>query len=171
MLGPRSPNIRPTADRVREAIFNILGQWMDGWSVLDLFAGTGALALEALSRGAHRAVMVDEDPEAILLCRKNAAALGFDDRVQVLAMPVARALERLQGAGERFELVFADPPYRVGAGQELVEAVASARLLSAGGILCLEHDKREASPESGEGLVRTDQRRFGDTVVSIYRVA
>src|SRR5215510_10826844 len=111
LLGPRSSNIRPTADRVREAIFNVLGQWMDGWSVLDLFAGTGALALESISRGARRAVMVDEDKEAVRLCRTNAAALGFKEQVEILAMPVTRALAQLQRAGERFELIFADPPY------------------------------------------------------------
>jgi len=170
LIGPRSSKIRPTADRVREAIFNILGQWMDDWSVLDLFAGTGALALEAISRGARRAVMVDEDKEAVRLCATNAAALGFKDQVEVLAMPVARALAQLQGAGERFELIFADPPYGLRAGQQLLEAVESAGLLSNAGIFCLEHDKREEAPPGHPGLARSDQRRFGDTVVSIYRV-
>lgn len=169
LLGPRSANIRPTADRVREAVFNILGQWMDGWSVLDLFAGTGALSLEAISRGARRAVMVDQNKEAVRLCRTNAAALGFQDQVEILALPVDRALAQLQRAGEQFELIFADPPYAFRAGQQLLEAIASARLLAGQGILCLEHNKRESAPEHPE-LSRTGQRRFGDTVVSIYRV-
>lgn len=170
LLGPKSPKIRPTADRVRESIFNLLGQWMDGWAVLDLFSGTGALALEAISRGAARAVLVDMDREAIRLCRGNASALGFDDQVEVLAMPVLRALAHLQESGARFDLVFADPPYALRAVQDIVRAVTSARLLNVGGILCIEHDKREEVPDAWDAMARTDQRRFGDTRVSIYRL-
>src|SRR5689334_4596427 len=95
LKGPRSAAIRPTADRVRESIFNILGQWLDGQRVLDLYAGTGALGLEAVSRGAARAVLVDSGKEAVSLCRQNAKDLGFGGQVTVVAMPVERAVEAL----------------------------------------------------------------------------
>jgi len=169
--GPKSKDIRPTADRVRETIFNVLGQWMDGLTVLDLYAGTGALALEALSRGAERAVLVDSGREALTLCRENAAALGFEAKVRILAMPVARAVEALAKEGAVFDLVFADPPYAAKAVEEILAAAEGKKLLAAAGTLVVEHDKREAAPEKSGGLSRIDQRQFGDTLVTLYRFA
>src|SRR4051794_21286152 len=87
--GPKAAGIRPTADRVRETLFNVLGQFLDGERVLDLFAGTGALSLEALSRGASSAVLVDRDRAAIGLCERNATSLGFRDRVELIESSVA----------------------------------------------------------------------------------
>lgn len=171
LQGPRGKGIRPTADRVRETIFNVLGQWTEGLTVLDLFAGTGALALEALSRGAVRAVLVDQDKEAVTLCRTNAAGVGFADRVRVVSSPVARAAEVLGRSGESFDLVFADPPYAARVVFDLLDLVAKHRLLTAEGTLVIEHDKREAAPELHGPFSRIDQRRFGDTLVSMYRFA
>jgi 16S rRNA (guanine(966)-N(2))-methyltransferase RsmD len=169
LLAAKSAAIRPTADRVRESIFNVLGQTLDGEDVLDLFAGTGALALEALSRGALSAVLVDRDSAAIRLCKANAEALGFEDRTRIIATPVARALKLLQREGARFDLIFADPPYAARAVLETVGEIEAATLCKPGGRVCIEHDKRESAPESVGVLSRVDQRRFGDTFVSIYR--
>jgi 16S rRNA (guanine966-N2)-methyltransferase len=170
LFGPRSAKtIRPTADRVRETVFNVLGPWLEGQSVLDLFAGTGALAMESLSRGAVRAVMVDRDREAVELCRKNAESLGFQERAEVMAVPVERAVKTLAAGGAHFDIVFADPPY---AARALVAtAEAAAPLLAPEGVFCVEHDRREAAPERVGSLAQVDQRRFGDTLVSLYRVA
>lgn len=157
--------IRPTADRVRQTLFDVLGQWCEGFRVLDLFAGTGALGLEALSRGAARAVLVDSGREAQGLCRANAAALGFLDRVELLPVPVAAALGLLVKRGEAFELIFSDPPYALRAGGEVLARVVEGGLLAPGGRLVLEHARGEAV----EGpLPLLDQRRFGDTLVSIF---
>jgi 16S rRNA (guanine966-N2)-methyltransferase len=150
--------VRPTADRVRETVFNVLGQWMDGLAVLDLFAGTGALGLEALSRGAKRALLVDLDTS---IAEKNAKALGLE--AELLRMPVDRALAQLNTRGEKFDLVFSDPPYADVRGLEVLLAVRP--LLNAGARVVIEHSKREKMPEEG----RIDERRFGDTVVSIYQ--
>jgi len=169
--GPKSKDIRPTADRVRQTIFNVLGQWLDGVSVLDLYAGTGALALESLSRGAEKAVLVDSGREALELCRANTEALGFGAKARILPLPVARALERLAGEGAVFELVFADPPYAAKAVEDVLSGVEAKGLLASTGTLVVEHDKREAVPERHGGLQRVDQRTFGDTVVSFYRFA
>jgi 16S rRNA (guanine966-N2)-methyltransferase len=166
---PRGADIRPTADRVRESLFNILGQWLEGMTVLDLYAGTGALALEALSRGAVHAVLVDRDRDAIALGQRNAAALGFTAQVETLTSPAKAALDRLAKAGRKFAVVFSDPPYAVRGVEETLAGVGA--LLEPDGTLCLEHDKREAAPESAGLLSRVDQRRFGDTVVSLYRFA
>ena len=167
LLPPRSSATRPTADRVRETLFNILGQSLEGGDVLDLYAGTGALGLEALSRGAERAVLVDVAAEAADLCRRNASALGFEREVSVLRLRAERAVERLDREGRRFALAFADPPYAAKAGAWVVEAVGT--LLAAGGTLVVEHDRREVLPEASGALFKVDERRFGDTVVSLYR--
>src|SRR5215813_2840591 len=169
LLGPKGPGLRPTADRVRESLFNLLGQRFDGGSVLDLYAGTGALAFEALSRGMTRAVLVDSGAESERLVRANARALGFESAMTFLRAPVERALLRLASEHQRFERVFADPPYAAGAAVGLVEAVRSAGVLAPEGILCVEHGHGEPLPPGGGGLTAVDQRRFGDTVVSLFR--
>jgi 16S rRNA (guanine966-N2)-methyltransferase len=166
LLGPRSASTRPTADRVRETLFNVLGQTLPGGHVLDLYAGTGALGLEALSRGADSAILVDSAKEAADLCRANATALGFEERVAVLRLPVDRALERLVAEERHFGLILADPPYAARAGAWLVAAVEP--LLAGSGTLVIEHDRREVLPPSGGALFKVDERRFGDSVLSLY---
>ncbi len=172
LAGPKSTSkhIRPTADRVRETLFNVLGQWLEGESVLDLYAGTGALGLESVSRGAARAVLVDQDREALSLCRKNVEALGFSGQVEILGQPVGRAMEALGRRGERFGLVFADPPYAARVVEEVLEGVARHGLLASGGTVVVEHDRREAAPQSHAGFSQVDQRRFGDTLVTLFRI-
>jgi 16S rRNA (guanine(966)-N(2))-methyltransferase RsmD len=172
LAGPKttSKHIRPTADRVRETIFNVLGQWLEEQKVLDLYAGTGALGLESVSRGAPKAVLVDSDREALALCRANTDTLGFGARVEILAQPVERALEVLGRRGDKFQLIFADPPYAARVVETVLEGIARSKVLAPGGTVVVEHDKREAAPESHEGFERVDQRRFGDTLVSLFRI-
>lgn len=160
--------IRPTADRVRETVFNVLGQHLDGLSVLDLFAGTGALGLEALSRGARSAVLVDSGREALGLCRENAAALGMSALAEVLAQSVESAVPSLGKAGRKFDLVFIDPPYALKVGASTAQAVAEAGLLETGGRVIVEHSKHEVLPERLGSLERRDVREFGETRVSIF---
>lgn len=170
LKGPKGQGtIRPTSDRVRETLFNILGQWTDGLRVLDLYAGTGALGLEAASRGAAGVVLVDRDREAVSLCRENAQALGLSDRVEVRFSPVERALSELSKAGRVFDLVFADPPYAARVVETVLDGVRDHGLVAEEGTLIVEHDRRESAPAAHAGLTRIDQRRFGDTVVSFYR--
>lgn len=173
LSGPKatSKHIRPTADRVRETLFNVLGQWLEGQRVLDLYAGTGALGLEAVSRGATGAVLVDSDREAQALCRANTDALGFTAQVELLALPVARALDSLGKRGERFQLIFADPPYAARVVETVLEGLSAHKVLADGGTVVIEHDKREPAPEAHAGFTQVDQRRFGDTLVSLFRIA
>lgn len=104
---PDTPGLRPTPDRVRETLFNWLGQRLDGLACLDLFAGSGALGFESLSRGARRVVMVEQDPAAVAALRESARALGTS-RAEIVASDALRFLDR---AGERFDVAFVDPPY------------------------------------------------------------
>lgn len=171
LAGPKGKGIRPTADRVRETLFNVLGQFLDGETVLDLYAGTGALALEALSRGASRALLVDHDREAVQLCRKNAEATGFSAQVEIWHRPVGAAVQQLGKKGQAFQLIFADPPYAARVVEELLEGIDQNRLLADGGLIVIEHDKRESAPQVHGPFARVDERRFGDTQITLYRRA
>jgi len=137
--------------------------------VLDLFAGSGALGLEALSRGAGAAVFVDSGRASARIIRANAETLGYQDRSQVLVMSVPRALKLLHKQDRSFDLVFMDPPYARDT-RTLMPTVAEQGLLRAGGLLVLEHDKRTEPPEQDAGLARLMSKAYGDTRLSIYHM-
>ena len=140
LKGPRRGwPLRPTPDAMRERVFAVLAGAVEGAVLLDLYAGTGAITLEALSRGAARAVAVEKHPAAARLLRDNVAALGATDRVDVLARDAAAAVRLLARRGDRFDLVWADPPFEAWSeGLAAVEAVADAGLLATHAIVCLE---------------------------------
>jgi 16S rRNA (guanine966-N2)-methyltransferase len=162
----RGQAIRPTSDRVKESIFNILGQEVDGKYVLDLFAGTGNLGIEALSRGATRTVFVEKERSAIDLIKKNLSHCGFEDRVHIMTGEVERAIRLLHRKGEVFDFIFMDPPYRRGLVQKTLGILQAQPLHHENSILVIEHDRREPLSESMEEWVLLRKRRFGDTVVS-----
>jgi len=156
------PNgVRPTADRVREALFARLSV-IDGLSVLDLYAGTGTLGIEALSRGAARAVFVERSNASLAVLRRNLSALALDDRVRIVRGDVRGALRRLAGERLRFDLVFADPPYDDRTIAAPLGLLVSGDLLAPGAIVVVERSRRHPLPEV-EGLVSHDTRRYGDT--------
>jgi len=163
LAAPRGLGTRPTSEKVRAAVFNLLGQFFEGGVVLDLYAGTGALALEALSRGCERAVCVEGDRKAAEVLRQNAETCGFGDRVVVMDTAVDRALGRLPADG--FDLVFIDPPYA--AGPEGALTVVGA-LIRAGGRVVAEHSFRAPPGDRFGPLQLADRRSYGDTGVSIY---
>jgi 16S rRNA (guanine966-N2)-methyltransferase len=162
--------IRPTSDKVREAIFSILGPKVMEARVLDLFAGTGALTLEALSRGALDAVLVEEHAAALSVLRQNLEALGLIGRVRVLPLPVAAALRKLAVRGAQFSLVFLDPPYGRGLALNTLERLQDSGLLQPAGSIVAEHSHREALPEQVGRLMLSQCRRYGDTQVAFYHV-
>jgi len=167
LQAPRGAATRPTADHVREALFNILGS-AAGIAVLDLFAGTGAVALEALSRGAARAVLVDNAEAAVRVIQANVATLGYQDRARVLRLDVLRALRLLEREGARFDLVFVDPPYEGAAAAATLAALGSGSLLAPDGLVVVEHD-RWNQPAEQHGILSLGQRRkYGQTEVSFY---
>jgi 16S rRNA (guanine966-N2)-methyltransferase len=170
-LAPVKGRIRPTAAKVREAIFNILGPGVSGVRVLDLFAGTGALGIEALSRGAAAAVFVEEHPEALTVLRRNLVDLGLADRTTVWPLPVATALKKLAGRGERYGLVFLDPPYGGGVAAAALSTLASLKLLLPGARVVVEHSRRESLPEVCGPLTLFSVRRYGDTQAAFYLAA
>ena len=163
---PEGRNTRPTLDRVRENLFNMLQGEMDGSEVLDLFAGSGALSFEALSRGAVHAVLADHDRKASAVQRKNAGTLGYLDRTEILTADWRRALEIMESGRKRFDIVFLDPPYAM---VDLAGVFAGlVPVLAEDALIILEHEAgREA--ETGGGFDLVKQRSWGFCGVSIYR--
>ena len=168
LRSPRS-GTRPSADRVRESLFARLGD-LAGLAVLDLFAGTGALGIEALSRGAASLVSVECSRRALAVLRGNLAALELDASTRVMASDAAAAVRRLGREGARFDLVLMDPPYASGATQGTLEALVEAGILAAGAVVVLERARSHPLPAAA-GLSPLDERRYGDTVISRFTVA
>jgi 16S rRNA (guanine966-N2)-methyltransferase len=169
-LAPVRGRMRPTAAKVRESVFNILGPAVPGVRVLDLFAGTGALGIEALSRGAVAAVFVEDHPQSLQVLRRNLKDLGIMDGAAVWPLPVAAAVKKLAARGERFGVAFLDPPYGGGAAVAALSLLASLEVLEPGARVVVEHSRREALPEACGPLRRLDVRRYGDTQVAFYRM-
>lgn len=164
LRAPAGRGVRPTTDRVREATFARLGA-LDGARVLDLYAGTGALGIEALSRGAANVVFVERGRASLDALRRNLATLGLGESVRIVARDVAAAVADLGRAGERFDLVLLDPPYETGEDERTLRAVVAARILAPGALLVVERSRRHALPPIS-GLALQDERRYGDSIVS-----
>ena len=168
LKAPKGNAIRPTADRVREALFDILPRDLSGQRVLDLFAGSGSLSLEALSRGAASALLVDESAAAAGLMRRNLEALGFTGQARIWSKPVGQALSRLADEGTTYDAIFLDPPYDHGWVDKVLAMIARGRVLQAAGVAVAEHSVREPVREWHGELVRRDRRRYGDTMLSFF---
>jgi pantetheine-phosphate adenylyltransferase/16S rRNA (guanine(966)-N(2))-methyltransferase RsmD len=164
-LAPVPRNVRPTADRVRESVFNSLGQFFDGGDVLDLYAGTGALGIEALSRGCERAVFVEKDGRAVATIRENLRRAGVVDQGEVFRDDAGRALDRMLTEGRVFNLIFVDPPYRI-AKTEVGGLVSRLpALLAPGGRVVIESG--EAPQQGRQWGKKGVTRRYGGTYVTI----
>ena len=164
---PKGQDTRPTQDYVRESLFNILQRTVPGSRVLDLFAGSGALGLEALSRGAESAAFADMAPEAVACVRRNVDALGFAQDVTVIRADWQTAVKRLAGENRRFTLVFLDPPYRMEDTAALCARLADAGILESGALMVIEH-RRGVEPRPDERFTMRDARRYGDTEIHFY---
>jgi len=166
-----SNSIRPTADRAREALFSIIGPEFKDVAVLDLYAGTGALGLEALSRFAQRAVFVDNNPQAIQLIEKNIELCDFSDRTLVLKRDLSKGLVFLekQLPEIRFSVIFIDPPYRKGLSAKMLHELEKTNLLSTDVLVVVEEDALAECVSDVKELKLVDQRRYGETGFWFYR--
>lgn len=168
LRAPPGAATRPTSERVREALFSILGPPTDEDRVLDLFAGSGGLGLEALSRGAAHATFVDSSRAALEALRHNIASLGMSQRSTVVSGDAVRAVTSLRPPAP-WRWVFIDPPYASDLAVRSASALP-ADAMDARTIVVIEHDRRNAPPEQLGSLLRTDSRRYGDTFLSLYRL-
>lgn len=166
---PRGCNIRPTSDRIKETLFNIL-QPVEGNIFLDLFAGSGNVGCEALSRGAARVVFVEKSASLANAIKRNVEDFGFGERSETLKMELKRAVQELGGRGEKFDILFADPPYEKDLIKKTLQCLEDGKLLFKGSVIIIQHSVREALQETtGNQYTLTDQRRSGDTALSFLK--
>ncbi len=157
-------DVRPTSDRVKEAVFNMLQGCVEGADVLDMFAGSGALSFEALSRGAASAVLIDADKRSVDIINKNAEALRFTELCRIMNMP---CMDYLKKCTDKFDIIFMDPPYNKGFIEPALEAVVKNEILAEDGVIVLESDSTDFRG-AAEGLEILKQKRYGRTYVTIY---
>jgi 16S rRNA (guanine(966)-N(2))-methyltransferase RsmD len=161
---------RPTLGRVKESLFGILTPIIEGARVLDLFAGSGALGLEAVSRGAATALFVDNNKQAIQVLEANVAKARFEDRCVVRLADFSEVGKKV-ARGSQFDLVFADPPYLQGFPQRAIDHLRDADLVMPEGLLCLEMERREAAVTNPVGFELVRDKKYGDTIIWIMRRA
>jgi len=167
LRAPRE-GVRPTADRVREALFARLDP--EGAAVLDLYAGSGALGIEALSRGAASVVFVERARRSAAVLRGNLAALGIEAEAEVVVATALATIPRLAREGRRFDLVLADPPYASDEGERALAALVRSEVLPEQAMVVLESSRRRP-PAAVEGLVRLDERRYGEALITRFQRA
>jgi 16S rRNA (guanine(966)-N(2))-methyltransferase RsmD len=159
---------RPTTDKVKEALFSMIGPFFEGGNVLDLFAGTGGLGIEALSRGMEHAVFIDLEPKSIATIHNNLQVTKFSDQAEVYKNDAKRALKVLSKRAMKFQLVFLDPPYRLKHGDELMEQMAELELLTHDATIVLEHDAGYTYPEHFGNFRMWRKAEYGEAAISIY---
>jgi 16S rRNA (guanine966-N2)-methyltransferase len=164
--------LRPTSDRLRETLFNILGPTVDGSTFVDLFAGTGAVGIEALSRGARVAIFLEQHAPATALIRHNLESLGINSGTEILSVDVLRGLERLEARHVHAQFIFLDPPYAATEEYEdVLEFLGKSPLVAPGGRVIAEHLRKRALPERAGELELARVVEQGDSALSFYRLA
>lgn len=165
LVAPAGDRVRPTLDRVREALFNILGPEIAGRRFLDLFAGSGANGIEALSRGVEAAVFVDDHPQSLSCIQKNLAATGFSGRGRCMRYRLPAELSKVTG---EFDTIFADPPHDFGEYEALIAGIETAHLLREGGLIVIEHSRKLRLADRIGRYSRTQERHYGMTTLTFY---
>ena len=168
---PKGPGIRPTADRVKEALFSILGSRIAGARFLDLYAGTGAIGIEALSRGARHVTFVEPDRSALRVLRANLALCGLEAAADIQACSAEAFLRRTMKGLPPYDILFADPPYRTDTARELWAMLAETDVAAPDALIVLEHSSKLAVPAGHRRLNVLRQYRYGDTTLSVFGLA
>ncbi len=166
---PRGWTGRPTADRVKEALFSMLGDQIVDCNFLDIFAGTGNVGIEALSRGAARCVFVEQESKAVQAIKKNIILTGFHERCQIVKNSALDGINTLLVGKEQFNIIFLDPPYGCGHEVIIIDKLAGQGLLSPGGVIVAESSKREEIPSMIGEFRMFRQERYGDTMLSFFK--
>ena len=159
---------RPTLERIKEAIFSIIGDKVVDAKFLDLYSGTGNIAIEALSRGAKRGVMIEQDKEALRIIIDNIDTLGLTNVSRAYKNDVSRAIEILGRKNEKFDIIFLDPPYKENISISTIGKVSENNILAEGGIIISEHSIYEKMPEKIGSFVKYDERNYNKKIVTFY---
>lgn len=164
---PGDDRVRPTTDRVKESMFNIVQDWVYDSQVLDLFAGSGALGIEALSRGASQAVFCDNSLDSIKIIKSNIEKARVADRSQIVSGDFKRCLRDMEAKNQSFDMIFVDPPYYEGLFEEVLDTMRSCKILKKDGIVIVEHDAKKPIGQV-EGLEVYKEKKYGITMLTFY---
>lgn len=167
LIAPSGSAVRPTSDKVRQALFNILGDRVSGAAFLDLFAGAGGIGIEAISRGAGTVVFVDASRHSVRAIKDNLDRTGLGQKAKVVMAEAGAFIKRPSGP---YDIIFMDPPYAEDV-SPLLERIGYSGLLKPDGILIYEHFRKRPSPDKAGGLVLFREARYGDTVLAFYRLS
>lgn len=169
LQGPKHKGLRPTADRVKEALFSIIGVEIVDGDFLDLFAGTGAIGIEALSRGANQVIFCDFNPQSIRLLRRNLELFPTESQVRVLEMRADKAIARLSGESVQFDLIFLDPPFDAGLLEKSILQIRKTSLVKSGGLIIAEHPYPISLDGLENGYPIESSRKYGDIGLTFFR--
>lgn len=164
---PGDDRVRPTTDRVKESMFNIVQDWVYDSQVLDLFAGSGALGIEALSRGASQAVFCDNSLDSIKIIKSNIEKARVADRSQIVSGDFKRCLRDMEAKNQSFDMIFVDPPYYKGLFEEVLDTIRACKILKKDGIVIVEHDAKRPIGQV-EGLEVYKEKKYGITMLTFY---
>lgn len=160
---------RPTSDKVKGAVYNIIAAYIEGSNVLDLFAGTGSMGIEALSRGAGSAVFFDRNPLCCRVIRENLEHTKLTEKAAVYNMDYAAGINKMYNDGRKFDIIIMDPPYNKNFIQEALKLLVNNDIIEDDGIIIAEHSVMDRLPESCGRLKVIDTRKYGDTMITIYK--
>lgn len=169
LVTPKNMQVRPTSDRVKESLFNIIGTKIIGAKVLDLFAGTGNLGLEAWSRGAEKIVFVDENPTSLQLVMSNIKKAKAEKETNTIKGSALRVVADLSAKGELFDFVFCDPPYNKGLVEQIIRQISQNNIVASGGYIIIEHSQHETIQELPSKIENVRSEKYGETLVSFLR--
>ncbi len=167
---PKNEDVRPTTDRVKESLFNMISPYIMDSNVLDLFAGTGSLGIECLSRGAQKCVFVDVSKESISIIKSNITRARVENESIVLNLDFKDAISKLKAQKNKFDVIFMDPPYYKNMFIDALEKIDNADLLEEEGIIVIEHDSKENLPEKIERLEKNKVKKYGNTTLTFYKL-
>ncbi len=168
LSGPEGSDTRPTSDRVKEALFNILMWDIEESRFLDLFAGTGGIGIEALSRNAEEVVFVDFNSNALKILKSNLEKINLNSNFEIFNNDAFQAIDILSSRGKIFDIIFLDPPYEMKDTLELIETIFDREIIANYGKIIVEHDKRNEMPEKIRGFHKSKQKKYGNTMLTIY---
>lgn len=167
---PKNQDVRPTTDRVKESLFNMINSYIMDSNILDLFAGTGSLGIECLSRGAKNCVFVDKSKDSINIVRSNVKKARVENESTILNVDFKDAVKRLSTQNQKFDVIFMDPPYYENMFIECLKSIDKFNLLDEDGIIVVEHDTKELFEDSIGRLNKSREKKYGNTTLTFYKL-
>ncbi len=167
---PKNQDVRPTTDRVKESLFNMINSYIMDSNILDLFAGTGSLGIECLSRGAKNCVFVDKSKDSINIVRSNVKKARVENESTILNVDFKDAVKRLSTQNQKFDVIFMDPPYYENMFIECLKSIDKFNLLDEDGIIVVEHDTKDLFEDSIGRLNKSREKKYGNTTLTFYKL-